>query len=200
MAFPLGLINTAWHHSHVLPGYGSRDPFPISLLSACHPSIHSPPVAPLLYHFKHMLHILAFTVHLHPPLLHLSLSLGLFVLTSNWPPVPVFPRPLLPSSNALSLCSSHAAPHALFDICNVILSSSPKSFLKSNSSSWCLQKPWQLLCWHWSLTLTHFILLLPYIPICLMHFLPFIYIESSLKLIFMLYVQHLAYIYNSVPA
>lgn len=63
----LVLINTARLRSHLFAGYGCRDPFPSPLLSACHPSASSPPVAPLPYHFKHMLHTLAITVHLHPP-------------------------------------------------------------------------------------------------------------------------------------
>lgn len=51
----------------IFSGYGCRDPFPHSLLSGWHPSVSSPPLAPFSYHFRHMLHMLAFTVHLHPP-------------------------------------------------------------------------------------------------------------------------------------
>ena len=76
LPFPLVLTNTAWLHSHILPGYGCRDPFPSPLLSVCHPSKPSPPVAPFSYHFKHMLHRLAFTVHLHSPAPSSVIQLG----------------------------------------------------------------------------------------------------------------------------
>lgn len=115
-------------------------------------------------------YLLSQSIFTHP-LPHLSFSLERLVLTFSWPLVPVFPRPLLPSSNKLSLCLSHTVPHALLNDYKAISSYSPKMLPKSNAPLWCLQNPWQLLFQLWSLTLTHIILLFPYTPASLMHFL-----------------------------
>lgn len=129
-----------------------------------------PPYPPLQLHpFPISSHIcctclLSQSIFTHP-LPHLSFSLGRLVLTFSWPLVPVFPRPLLPSSSKLSLCLSHV----LLNFCKDISSYSPKTLPKLNSPLWCLQNPRQFLFWLWSFTLIRVFLSLPYTPVSFLH-------------------------------
>lgn len=87
----------AWLHSHLSPG--CRDPFPSPGLSVCQPC-RSPlaghPVSVTLNICCTCLFSQSIFTHPRP---HLPHSLGRLVLTFSWPLVPVFPRPLLPSSS-----------------------------------------------------------------------------------------------------
>lgn len=60
-------------------------------------------------------YLLSQSIFTHPRP-HLPLNLERLVLTFSCPLVPVFPHPLLPSSNKLLLCLSHSVPCAL---CNI---------------------------------------------------------------------------------
>ena len=142
-------------------------------------------------------YLLSQSIFTHP-LPHLSFSLERLVLTFSWPLVPVFPRPLLPSSNKLSLCLSHAVPYPLFSIYKAISSYSPKVLPKSNSPLWYLQNPWQILFSGSGLSLwptsSH------YLPTFLSLLCIALYLDGKLLkqcLICILHVQHLAYAWPS---
>lgn len=108
-------------------------------LPACCCQCVIPPYRPHQWHLFSIVsnicctYLLSQSIFTHP-LPHLSFSLERLVLTFSWPLVPVFPRPLLPSSNKLPSRLSHTVRCALLSIYKAISSQSPKTLCKSNLS------------------------------------------------------------------